>query len=287
MPSEAPQAAEPFGHFAPTAFQAALIALGHRMPATRMGRRGASFIRSALKRLRETPIDGTRLGSRMRLHTSGNASERRLLVSPQFFDPDVLALLEPALKPGFVFIDIGANAGTYSLFVGTRVGASGKLLAVEPHPVALARLRCNLALNGLDWAQVAPVALSDADGSVDLHLNAQNIGSTTARETWHPELNERVITVPCRTLAGLVAEAQFTHIDAVKADVEGLEDRILLPFFAHAPEALWPRLVIVEDGRRAWQTDLIAVLTGKNYRVVLETGGNVVLVREPTTEKNA
>src|SRR5262245_50554251 len=92
---------EPFGFFAPTSVEAALMGLGRRLPYTWAGRRMASLIRSSLKRLSRRPIDAVRLGSRMRLHPRGNASEKRLLVSPQFFDPEVLNLLERALQPGF------------------------------------------------------------------------------------------------------------------------------------------------------------------------------------------
>ena len=106
-------------------------------------------------------------------------SHERLLVSPQFFDPDVLARLEAALRPGFVFIDIGANVGAYSLFVGQRTRPPARILAVEPHPEAQRRLSCNLALNGLGWVETVPVALSDAAGTIELMVNERNIGSSS------------------------------------------------------------------------------------------------------------
>ena len=94
------------------------------MPRTWVGRRVTSLIRSFLKRWSERPIDAVRLGSRMRLHPRGNASEKRLMTSPQFFDPAELGVLEFMLAPGFVFFDIGANVGAYTLFVATGSGAA-------------------------------------------------------------------------------------------------------------------------------------------------------------------
>ena len=117
-----PTGSKPFGAFPPTAFQSFLMAMGHRMPANWAGRRGASLIRSVLKRWSDQPIDAVRLGSRMRLYANGNASEKRLMTSPQFFDPAELTILENELKPDFVFVDIGSNAGAYTLFVASRVG---------------------------------------------------------------------------------------------------------------------------------------------------------------------
>jgi FkbM family methyltransferase len=253
------------------------MGVGHRLPYTWAGRRAASLIRSTLKRLSRRPIDAVRLGSRMRLHARGNASEKRLLVSPQFFDPEVLAFLGSALKPGFVFIDIGANVGTYALFVARRTGPPARVLAVEPHPEARKRLACNLELNGLDWVETVPVALSDAPGTVELLINERNIGSTSMSDRWEPDMPRQRIEVPCDTLLGVVRRYGLQRIDAIKADVEGAEDRVLAPFLAAAPPALWPRLIIIEDGRRSWRQDLLALLERRGYVTALASRGNIVL----------
>jgi hypothetical protein len=42
-------------------------------------------------------------------------------------------------------------------------------------------------------------------------------------------------------------------VDALKIDVEGFEDRVLTGFFAEAPQALWPRAVVIEHlSRDEW-----------------------------------
>ncbi|HEX5958760.1 MAG TPA: FkbM family methyltransferase [Hyphomicrobiaceae bacterium] len=271
----------PFGSFSPRGIELVLMALGGRLPQTWMGRRLASLIRSTMKRIARRPIDVVRLGSRMRLHARGNASEKRLLVTPQFFDPEVLAVLEGALRPDFVFIDVGANVGTYSLFVAKRTGRSARVLAVEPHPEAQRRLACNLALNGLDWVESAPVALGESVGSIELFINERNIGSTSTREGWEPNRIHRRIAVPCDTLLTLAERHGLTRIDALKADVEGAEDRVLVPFLTDAPPALWPRLLIIEDGRRAWREDLFGLLHACDYVTRLRTGGNIILSYTP------
>jgi FkbM family methyltransferase len=257
------------------------MGIGHRLPDTWAGRRLASFIRSVMRRIARCPIDAIRLGSRMRLHAQGNVSEKRLLVSPQFFDPEVLALLETAIRPGYVFVDIGANVGTYSLFVAQRAGPSSRVLAVEPHPEAQRRLACNLALNGLDWVEIAATALAEAAGRVELLINDRNIGSTSLRDGWEPGTLRSRIEVPCETLLTLVRRHGLTHIDALKADVEGAEDRVLAPFLAEAPRALWPRLLIIEDGSREWRQDLPALLHAGGYVTRLTHGGNIVLACAP------
>ena len=115
------------------------------------------------------------------------------MATPQFFDAVEMALLETRLNADFVFLDVGANAGAYTLFVANRVGRTGRIIAVEPHPTALARLHCNLALNEIDWAKVVPAALSDHNGSVSLFVNERNIGSSSMLAGRRPDLATRSI----------------------------------------------------------------------------------------------
>ena len=200
-----PEHSLPFGCYEPSALQSCLIAIGGRLPRSWAGRRVASLIRSVLKRYSGRPIDLVRLGSRMRLYPRSNSSEKRLMATPQFFDAVEIALLEKQLTPDFVFLDIGANAGAYTLFVANRVGRGGRVIAVEPHPTALARLHCNLALNEIDWAKVVPAALSSHDGSLSLFVNERNIGSSSLLSGRRPDLATRAIQVDCRSLTSLIS----------------------------------------------------------------------------------
>jgi FkbM family methyltransferase len=267
----------PFGHYAATPLQSRLMALGHAMPATWAGRRVTSLIRSFLKRWSSRPIDAVRLGSRMRLYPRGNAGEKRLMTSPQFFDPIELELLGAMLHPGFVFFDIGANVGTYTLFVASRVGRSGTIVAVEPHPTSLDRLRHNLALNGIDWVRIAPVALAERPGMLDLHIDDRNLGSSSLMAG--PAGSGQSIKVPCRTLESLVEEEGVTRIDAIKIDIEGVEDRVLMPYFSSVPDDKWPQLLVIEDNRKVWKQDLPGMLRRIGYVTAAERSANLVVRR--------
>jgi FkbM family methyltransferase len=253
--------------------------LGRALPDTSVGRQVAKRMRSILARLRRTPIDTEVLGQRMRLHTAGNAGEKRLLVTPQYFDPVELTVLAPRITPGFVFLDIGANAGTYSLFVARRAGPSAVIIAVEPNPVMLDRLRFNLAANGLDHVRVRAIGLSDQPGSATFSVNHRNMGNSSLRGDVNAARHRRsAITIEVDTLAALVAREGLARIDAIKADVEGLEDKILLPFFESAPEALWPSLVILERSYQ-WERDCVAGLIARGYRLDPRSKSNAILLR--------
>jgi hypothetical protein len=87
------------------------------------------------------------------------------------------------------------------------------------------------------------------------------------------------IRVPAVTLLDLFTREGFSHVDAVKLDVEGAEDLILDPFFRNAPASLYPSLLIIEDGRDRWQIDLPKLLEGKGYRQILQTKMNLIFER--------
>ena len=268
-----------YGAFAPSAAQKALIGFGHAMPRNWLGQRGATAARYLVQRLWPRPVDGERLGSRMRLNPIGNASERRLLISPQFFDPEVLALLATRIRPGMIFIDVGANAGTYSLFVAGRAGPDARILAVEPNPGARERLACNVALNGYRTVEVIGAAIGASEGEADLLVNDRNMGTSSVRRHWDGMPGTQLIRVPCLTLAGLAAAKGLARIDAIKVDVEGSEDEVLAPLLEGGAPGLWPGLIIVEENRASWRTDVLALAAARGYRQILNSGGNVVLER--------
>ena len=59
---------------------------------------------------------------------------------------------------GGVFVDVGANVGTYALALARDVGADGKVIAIEPHPVTHARLAFNHAASGFRQVRLVQAA---------------------------------------------------------------------------------------------------------------------------------
>lgn len=74
------------------------------------------------------------------------------------------------------FIDIGANLGWYTLVAAHALLGRGHVHSFEPEPANLARLKANVALNGLQNVTINGYALSDRPGSATLHLNDVNLG---------------------------------------------------------------------------------------------------------------
>jgi hypothetical protein len=86
--------------------------------------------------------------------------------------------------------------------------------------------------------------------------------------------------VPSLRLRRILDEAAASRVDALKIDVEGFEDRVLTGFFREAPQALWPRAVVIEHlSKNEWQHDCIADMRARGYVETGKTRSNTLLVR--------
>jgi hypothetical protein len=88
------------------------------------------------------------------------------------------------------------------------------------------------------------------------------------------------IKVPSLRLMRILIEAGLANVDALKIDIEGFEDRALVPFFEEASRMLWPRAVVIEHlSRDEWQQDCIADMIARGYCEVGRTRSNTLLKR--------
>ncbi len=267
---------KPFGAYALEGRNKQLLKWAQSLPSGWLGRRAALILRKAVLSGGPAIVDATVEGLKYRLYTRDNVSERKFLFMPQFYDPYERARVRQVLFDGGVFADIGANAGLYTLAAAPHVGDSGKVLAIEPNPVVLRRLKFNVALNNFqNRVVIAPVGVSDAEGSFDLTLDDSNLGGSSLVE----DRGGKKITVECHKLLPLAERYGLEKIDALKIDIEGAEDRALAPFFADAPEGLHPKLLILENSPAAWKADLPALLKDKGYALEKTTHMNQVWVK--------
>ena len=269
----------PYGTYAPAGLVAAIARRTGRLPAENWyGRRLALFLRRlAITLLRGRPLDVERYGARMRLHPYNNNCEKKVLFTPQFFDPVERAILRDYLRPGCVFMDIGANIGAYALFVAAFAGPGARIVAVEPQPDVFDRLSYNIALNPFHTVKAVACAVADKAGELTLFVDPRNRGESSLRIVGTNEGAQ--IRVPAVTLLDLVQGEGLTRIDAIKLDVEGAEDLILEPFLREAPPALRPGLLLLENGTDQWQLDLPKLLESHGYRERARTRLNIVFER--------
>jgi FkbM family methyltransferase len=264
----------PFGAFAPNAAQAAIIALAQGSKL----KRGA--FRPMLSRLvnlmRAGPVDVQYQGASFRFYHQASATERGALFNPDY-NIEELDFLRAHTPSGGVFVDVGANVGTYAMVLARHIGRDGKVIAIEPHPVTHARLAFNNVASGYSQTRLVAAAADAADGELMIETDGENLG---ASHIVSGEASGKAIKVPSLRLQRILDEAGVAHVDALKIDVEGFEDRVLTGFFAQAPQSLWPRAVVIEHlSQNEWQHDCIADMCARGYVETGKNRSNTLLVR--------
>lgn len=125
----------------------------------------------------------------------------------------ILASVLEEIEASDVFLDVGANIGLYSCFVGSRIDTSD-VIAVEAESTNATRLRDNLQRNIDNWS-VIECALGDEDGTISFELN-DNAGV-------HRISDRGNHTIKQRRLDSLINAGELPVPDVVKIDVEGAE----------------------------------------------------------------
>ncbi|HWM52635.1 MAG TPA: FkbM family methyltransferase [Thermoplasmata archaeon] len=123
-----------------------------------------------------------------------------------------------------VFVDVGAHIGKYTILAARLLGSGGRVVAIEPDPSNFAALTTNVGLNRLDNVRAFNVGCWSSDGKRILHRQVGNLGGHSFVDSTEGES----ISVPVRTLDGLLAEAGAKHVDAMKLDVQRAESEVLL-----------------------------------------------------------
>jgi FkbM family methyltransferase len=229
-----------------------------------------------ISRLRAGPVDVFYQGAAFRFHHQGSATERGALFNPDYNLEELEFLRKHTPRSG-VFIDVGANVGTYAMVLARHVGTAGKVIAIEPHPVTHARLAFNRAASGFTQIQLVAAAAGPSDGELLIETDGGNLG---ASHIVSGEPRGNAIKVPSMRLQHILEGAGLDHVDTLKIDVEGYEDRVLTGFFKDGPKGLWPRAVVIEHlSRNAWLEDCIADMQGRGYAEAGKTRSNTMLVR--------
>lgn len=144
-----------------------------------------------------------------------------LFIYSEIPDKKEINILRKIADEDTVFLDIGANVGSYCIMMADKVN---KVYAFEPYPISCQRAKMNFLLNGMDEKRVINNALSNKNSKVyfsDLkdNLTENRIVSTKSNS----------IRVNAIKLDGWIKINKFKGDDEylVKIDVEGHEKEVL------------------------------------------------------------
>jgi FkbM family methyltransferase len=128
--------------------------------------------------------------------------------------------LAAILKPGMVFLDIGANIGYFTLFGSELVGTVGKVIAFEPEPSRFSLLTANVRQSPRENVHPVNKAVSNITGAAMLFLaSAKNPGDHRLFDT--PD-HRSCVEIQTIRLDDYFVEGQEV-VDVIKMDIQGSE----------------------------------------------------------------
>jgi FkbM family methyltransferase len=165
---------------------------------------------------------------------SNEGSILRCINAGSLYEPEVARVLLRVLREGDTFIDVGANAGFFTLMAAALVGPAGRVLCFEPDEGNNARLRRNIALNGFGNVTVVDQPALAAVADVNLYINSDNSGGTAVWDVGrHPD-NElsrqspKMQSLVSTTVDAEIARLGLTGARLIKVDTEGADHSVLL-----------------------------------------------------------
>lgn len=195
-----------------------------------------------------------------------------------------IRFVERYLKPGAVFVDLGANIGLFSLVASRVVGTGGKIYAFEPGRDSYAAFIRHIKLNKAENIIAEPMAVASTEGVLSLHTNdeEQNKGGASA---YLPTFS-KTETVPTTSLDSYFAQKNITSVALIKMDIEGGEylaqkgmKGVLERYKPHLLIELDPEVIRRTDYKQEEIEGYLCGLGYKKYYVGAE--GAIVPEKEP------
>ena len=199
------------------------------------------------------------------------------------YNKEEINFIKQYMTTNSTFVDVGSNMGFYTMNIAAMFPKTNffKILSIEANPVMIERQMENIELLNQDRKGVKDkiilenYALSDIPGNLHLDL-IQGYGSASITENE----TKKSINVKSSTLMDILLKNKINSITCLKIDIEGHEDKALIPFFKVAQKSLYPLNIVMEfTSQQDWKLEpnLMKFLEQIGYETQLETRGNICL----------
>lgn len=146
-------------------------------------------------------------------------------------EPFAAWLTSELLNEGDISIDVGANMGSYTFVMASRVKPTGKVFAFEPNPHLFTNLNNSVALNqSQNFITVDSRALYSSSGeTLKFYIsdNPSNSGTSSLINHGVFVREENFVLVKTITLANYFQEKQIGRCKLIKIDVERAELEVI------------------------------------------------------------
>ena len=176
-----------------------------------------------------------------------------------------------------VFFDIGANIGIYTQMVASSFDKikNSTIIAIEPDPLNCFRIKQNLGLlekkipNIFNQVKIEECGVGDSNK--EMYLN-KSYGPANGHVIESYKNNS--IKIKVKTLLEIIEVNKISHITNLKIDIEGYEDKALLPFFKNANKELYPKNIVIEY---FLNRSILDYLKSIGYKISFMNASNAIL----------
>ncbi|MFM9368924.1 FkbM family methyltransferase [Streptomyces sp. Da 82-17] len=205
------------------------VTLGRRYVRSGVGRRGRAWaaehwLNPYLKEHPRRRVVESGFGTRFAVDTRDLI--QRYLYLFGVWEPHMTGWLQSRLRPGDVFVDVGANIGAFSVLGSRLVGSSGRVVAIEASPAFHRRVLQHAELNDCRNIRAVNTAVSDEHKTLTFVLaSSQNMGANSIVP--YEGVAESAFEIEAVPLAEVLEPDEVARARVIKIDVEGAEGSVI------------------------------------------------------------
>ena len=253
-----------FGSFTPNLCQRILIFIANKT----FFKRGFFRIKftQLIMSLTKGPLDIHFRNCAFRIYGENNLIEYGILLNPKYNQTDIDFLLEDS-KSNSNFVDLGCNIGLYSLPLASSA-PNGTVISIDANPLMQSRLSFNANSSGIKNIQIICSAVSDKTGEGSLLIRKNDTAIVSVNEDIKG-------SIKIDKLENIIREQGLKSIYGLKIDIEGHEDKALVPFLLNVDEDLLPKRIVIEKKTKNSDYPGCAIAFKKlNYTLVSRSRNN-------------
>ncbi|MDQ4023691.1 MAG: FkbM family methyltransferase [Thermoproteota archaeon] len=202
-------------------------------------------------------------------------NNREDLVFMTNHEEDIIEHFTP--KQGDIVVDIGAHMGRYTIISSKRVGAQGKVVAIEAHPNNFEMLNRNIKLNQLTNVIPLNYAVFSKETKIKLYLPDEESGYTMHHSImsnyvftkYKDKTEDKFVEVSANTLDYFLQLEGITDVNWIKIDVEGAEFEVLKGAHNVLSNSKNISLLIEVHGKDTYEP-IIESLRSHNFKIDFE-----------------
>jgi FkbM family methyltransferase len=189
--------------------------------------KGKTRIETLLRRALWTPHQ-TKVFGGLRMELDPAEWTQMQLIKRNWLEPRTLALYQKLLRPGDVFVDIGAHVGFHSLVARQLVGPTGLVIGIEPQPYNAHKILANWRANNFTNLKLVIAAAGAENRSVTLSDQVLIDRSLLTLLECGGKNEAQKFEVPLVRLDSLFQRHRIKDVKLLKIDVEGYEFEVVM-----------------------------------------------------------